>query len=290
MTKLRVRKYLKIAKPCVKGSILVLFGIFNSRSGIGVEIFTINLIYGPLAYLFLAFSGIMVIKLLQIINNPSSESKISLKQAVLLSITLYFIGLILILVNVVINLTIYYLNIPIILLTIGIGIFWFFLGFYGFKNKKSIVTLNILIVVLIFSIGLIYGAFLNTLLIPIYLYFFFLLVFFLQLTREVTKGFIKERKIEEFMNWEILYNQGKILKYSLAFEFLAIIFLIFSLVSNISYSVSFLFLMICGIFVISFAIIMTLESILEKKVIFRISRIIKIDILIILGAILILGS
>ncbi len=290
MTKLRVRKYLKIAKPCVKGSILVLFGIFNSRSGIGVEIFTINLIYGPLAYLFLAFSGIMVIKLLQIINNPSSESKISLKQAVLLSITLYFIGLILILVNVVINLTIYYLNIPIILLTIGIGIFWFFLGFYGFKNKKSIVTLNILIVVLIFSIGLIYGAFLNTLLIPIYLYFFFLLVFFLQLTREVTKGFIKERKIEEFMNWEILYNQGKILKYSLAFEFLAIIFLIFSLVSNISYSVSFLFLMICGIFVISFAIIMTLESILEKKVIFRISTIIKIDILIILGAILILGS
>ncbi|MFX0036368.1 MAG: hypothetical protein ACFE9I_12110 [Candidatus Hermodarchaeota archaeon] len=290
MTKLRVRKYLKIAKPCVKGSILVLFGIFNSRSGIGVEIFTINLIYGPLAYLFLAFSGIMVIKLLQIINNPSSESKISLKQAVLLSITLYFIGLILILVNVVINLTIYYLNIPIILLTIGIGIFWFFLGFYGFKNKKSIVTLNILIVVLIFSIGLIYGAFLNTLLIPIYLYFFFLLVFFLQLTREVTKGFIKGRKIEEFMNWEILYNQGKILKYSLGFEFLAIIFLIFSLVSNISYSVSFLFLMICGIFVISFAIIMTLESILEKKVIFRISTIIKIDILIILGAILILGS
>ncbi len=290
MSKLRVKKYLRIAKPCIKGSIMVLFGIFNSRSGIGVEIFTINLIYGPLAYLFLAFSGIMVIKLLQIINNPSSEGKISLKQALLLTIILYFIGLILILVNVVFNLRIYYLNIPIILFTIGIGIFWFFLGFYGFKNKKSITTLNILIVILVFSIGLIYGVFLNTFLIPNYIYFFFFLVFFLQLTREITKRFMKGRKIEGFMDWEIRYNQGKILKYSLAFEFLVIIFLIFSLVSNISYSVLFLFLMICGIFVIGFAIIMTLESILEKKVIFRISSVIKIDILIILVAILILGS
>ncbi|MFX1328401.1 MAG: hypothetical protein ACFE91_09760 [Promethearchaeota archaeon] len=287
---MRVRKYLKIAKPSIKGSIMVLFGIFNSRSGIGVEIFTINLIYGPLAYLFLAFSGIMVIKLLQIINNPSSEGKISLKQALLLTIILYFIGLILILVNVVFNLRIYYLNIPIILFTIGIGIFWFFIGFYGFKNKKSITTLNILIVVLVFSIGLIYGVFLNIFLIPNYIYFFFFLVFFLQLTREITKRFMKGSKIEGFMDWEIRYNQGKILKYSLAFEFLAIIFLIFSLVSNISYSVSFLFLMICGIFVIIFAIIMTLESILEKRVTFRISSLIKIDILFILLAILILGS
>ena len=59
---MRIRKSLKIGKPSGKGAIMVLIGIFNSRLGIGVEILTNNLIYGPLAYIFLAFSGIFIVK------------------------------------------------------------------------------------------------------------------------------------------------------------------------------------------------------------------------------------
>ncbi|MFX0005899.1 MAG: hypothetical protein ACFFAV_04120, partial [Candidatus Hermodarchaeota archaeon] len=81
---MRVKKYLKIGKPAVKGSILVIFGILNSRIGIGVEIFTNNLIYGPLAYLFLAFSGLIIIFLLHILNNPSERSKLN-KNSLLLA-------------------------------------------------------------------------------------------------------------------------------------------------------------------------------------------------------------
>ena len=90
---------------------MVLIGIFNSRLGIGVEIFTLNLIYGPIAYLFLTLSGIMVIKLIQILDNPSYNGIISKKRALIISGVLYLIGLILIIVNVIENMFIYYLNI-----------------------------------------------------------------------------------------------------------------------------------------------------------------------------------
>jgi len=79
---------------------------------------------------------------------------------------------------------------------------------------------------------------------------------------------------------EKLKKQKKIAKYSLLSELLAIVFLIFLIVFNISNSVLFLFLMICGIIIISFAVIFTFESILEKRISYRIHSILKFGILI----------
>lgn len=287
---MRVKKYLKVVKPSVKGSIMVLFGIFNSRLGIGIEIFTNNLIYGPLAYLFITLSGLLVIKLLQILDNPSNESRISKKQAFLLFITFYIFGFILIIANVVSNMAIYRLNIPIIFIVGFVGVLWCFFGFLGFKYRKYIILVNILIVSLAFSIGLVFGAFLNIFIIPIYLYLFFLSTFFLQSSRELMKGFDRDDKAKGFMRWEIRYNLQNVLRYSLLSELLTIVFLILLIVFNISNSILFLFLIICGIIIIGFTVIFTFESILEKKISYRIHSILKFGILIELIALLILSS
>lgn len=290
MATLRIRKYLKIGKPSVKGGIMVLFGIFNSRLGIGVEIFTINLIYGPLAYLFLSLSGIIIIKLLQILDNPSYNGMFSKKRALMIFGVLYLIGLILTIVNVIENMILYYFNIVIIFFTISIGILWSFLGFIGYKNKMKVAHINILIVSLTFSIGLIYGAFLNTLIIPIYIYFFFLSTFFLQLSRELMKGFKINDITEGFIGLDSRTNQKKVLKVSLLFQILAIVFFILPIYSNISYPILFIVLMITCIFFISLAGILTLESILENNISHKIRYILKIGIFIELLTIPIIGS
>jgi len=269
---------------------MVLFGIFNSRLGIGVEIFTINLIYGPLAYLFLALSGITIIKLLQILDNPSYNGKFSKKRALILSIVFYLIGLILIVVNVIENMIVYSFNIVILFFTISIGILWSFLSFFGFKSKIKIGYLNILIVSLIFSIGLIYGVFLNTLIIPIYIYFFFLSTLFLQLSRELMKGFNINDITEGFIGLDCRFNQKKGLKVSVLFQTLAIVFFILPILVNISYPILFGALMIFGIFFISLAGVLTLESILERKISYKISSILKIGIFIELITLLIIGN
>lgn len=269
---------------------MVLFGIFNSRLGIGIEIFTINLIYGPLAYLFIAFSGIMVIKLLQILDNPSHDSKLSKKRAIMLFGVLYLIGFILTIGNVIDNIAIYYLNIPILILTCLIGIFWCLFGFIGFKYRKNIIFVSILIETLVFTIGLIYGAFLNTYLIPYFIYFFFLSISFLQLSRELLKGFNGKKKTENLMEGKIRYNQQNILRYSFISEILAGFFLIVSIFLNISDSIWFLLLMIFGIVVVIFAGILTFESILEKKISYKIYSILKFGILIELIILLLIGS
>jgi 4-hydroxybenzoate polyprenyltransferase len=287
---LRIKKYRKIVKPSFKGGLMVLFGIFNSRLGIGIEIFTVNLIYGPLAYLFIAFSGIIIIKLLQMLSDLSSESKKSIKRAILVFVALYLIGFILIICNVIENMMIYYFNTAIIIFTVFIGIIWCLFGFFGFKNRKNIKSINILMVTLIFSIGLIFGAFLNTYLIPHYIYFFFFSISFLQLSRELMKGFNEGDKIESFIMWEIHNNKEKILRYSLVLDLLAIVFLLLTTFSNIIYPLLFLVLIVSNIIIISLAMIFTLESILIKKVEYKISTILKIGIFIELLTLLIIGS
>ena len=269
---------------------MVLFGIFNSRIGIGVEIFTINLIYGPLAYLFLALSGIMIIKLVQILDNPSYNGRLSKRRTLIIFGVFYLIGLILIVVNVIENMILYYFNIVIIFFTVSIGILWSFLGFYGYKNKRKIGYINILIISLTFSIGLIYGAFLNTLILPIYIYFFFLSTFSLQLSRELMKDFKINDITEGLTGLDSRTNQKKVLKVSLLFQILAIIFFILPIYSNISYPILFIILMITGIFFISLAGFLTLKSILENNISHKIRSILKIGIFIELITLLIIGS
>ncbi|MFX0039265.1 MAG: hypothetical protein ACFFCY_11810 [Promethearchaeota archaeon] len=284
---MKFSKYLKIWKPAVKGSILVIFGILNSRIGIGVEIFTNNLIYGPLAYLFLAFSGIIITRFLLISKNLSNDSRLKLKSVLITSGVFYIIGFTLIICNVIFNSGIYYLNFLILIFTVLIGIFWSLSGYYGFKVKKNTAFINIIVITFIFSMGIIYGAFLNTFLFPIYIYFFFLSATFLQLSRDLMKIFDGKEKKEDLQE---CFNQDAVLRVVLMFEILAIGFFILPVYYITSYPLAYLVFMICGVILIIFSCIFTLESILERKISYRISSILKISIVFQLIAFLISGG
>jgi 4-hydroxybenzoate polyprenyltransferase len=289
-TSLKIRKSLKIGKPAVKGSIMVLLGIFNSRVSIGVEIFTKNLIYGPVAYLFLGLSGIIIIRLLQILENSSYKGKFSKRKVLLISGIFYLIGFILTIINVIENMKIYYFNTVIIFFAIFIGILWCILGFFGYKKKIKVSYISILLVSLIFSIGLIYGVFLNTLIIPFHIFLFFLFTLFLQISREIMKHFDLNDIKEEFEGFDNRMSQEKVLKVSLFLQISSIVFLIFLVFFNVSHSILFLALMIASIFFVSIAGILTLESSLERKISNKISSILKIGLLFELISLLIIGS
>ncbi|MFX1378611.1 MAG: hypothetical protein ACFFA4_05920 [Promethearchaeota archaeon] len=284
-----VKKLLRIGKPAVKGSILVIFGILNSRIGIGVEIFTNNLIYGPLAYLFLALSGIIIIKLLHILNNPYDRGKLNKNRVLLVLGILSIISLILIICNIFENLTIYYLNIPIILFTAFIIAFWIALGYFGAKNIIEKISVKILVFTFSFSLGLFYGVFLNTYIIPTQIYFFFLSLSFLQLSREFSKRLNEKEKIKEYLRFPYKIDERNLLKFSLFFQFAAIIFLIIPVFLEIYNNFILLFFMVFNLIAIGIASILTLASLIEKEIYNSISLILKIGILLELIMFLVLG-
>jgi len=269
---------------------MVLLGILNSRVGIGIETFINNLIYGPLAYFFLTLSGLIVIKMLQISNRETPNNRLNLRQGIILFGATFLIGFILAIINTVTNIVIYYFNILIILFYVIIGVLWLSLGYLASKRENITVVVNIAIISLTFSMGLIYGAILNTLTFPLYVYFFFFTASFLQPARELTKILGKEDRKKSSIVFARNYNRVNILKYSLFFQLAAIFFLILPIFTPLAYPILFLFLMVLGLIVIGIASILTLNSILGKMEFRKISSILKIGILIELITFLMLGS
>jgi hypothetical protein len=266
---------------------MVLFGIFNTRWGISVDTFAINLIYGPLAYLFITLSGIMVIKLFQVLDPDFYRGKLTKKRVSIMLGAFYLIGLVFSIVNVVINRSNYYFNVPIIIFASFIGILWGLISIIGFKFRKSVPIVKICVVVLIFSIGLIYGSFLNTFLIPVYIYFFFFSISFLQLSRELTKHFNKQEENEDF---PLRFDDDKRLKFSLFFQILALLFLILPIFNLAMFTALIVFLFISGLTIIGLTLFLILASIIENDIYKKISSMLKIGILLELILLLIIGK
>lgn len=269
---------------------MVFIGILLSRKGISIEIFTTNVMFGPIAYLFLALSGIITIKILQIIENPSYDNRFSRNQAKILFGVIYLIGLTLAIINVIINSTIYYLNILIIVFTVSLAILWTVLGYYAFKIKTNSDLIKMMITSLVFSLGILYGALLVSLLIPLFVYFFFLTASFLQLSRELVKDLPKRDQAEGVViikRGDDIYSS---LKSSLILQFLAITFFILPVFTNIAYPLLYLLLMVVGVIIIGLASILTLKSLFERKFFNKIGVILKIGILIELIAFILISS
>lgn len=269
---------------------MVLFGIFNTRLGIGIEIFTNNLIYGPLAYLFIAFAGIMVIRFIKFLHNPLHDSRLSKNRVIILTGVCFFIGFILAIVNVIENMAIYYLNYLIIIFTVFLGILWCFFSYIGLKFRKNINLVSNLLETLTFTMGLLYGAFLNTYLIPVFLFFFFISVTFLQLSRDILKPFSEKGKDQNNKAYYSRIDNKKSFKFSLYFQSIALFFLILVLFSNIIDSISILILMILNLILTGFAIFVSMASIAEIIPYKRISSILKISIFLELLLLLAIGS
>jgi len=262
-------------KPIIKGCIMVFIGILLTRIGIGVGRLTTNLIYGTLAFFFLAFSALVVIEIIRISEDPSYNSPITKKQAIVLFGVMNAIGLCLTVINVIV----YYLSILSIVIAVSVGVLWLGLGLYAIKREKNDVIIK-LIITLAFSVGIIYGATLNVLFIPVYVYSFFLTASFLQLSRENVKILnIGDRNKSPKLKMSS-EERVKILKSSLILQLLAIVFLILPVFTNIMNPILYILPLVFGLIIIGLAAILTKKSISNQRDYKKLGFILKIGILV----------
>ena len=265
---------------------MAIIGVLISRVNVGIELFITNLIYAPIAYLFVALSGLTVIKILQILQDPSNTRKLGLKEALAIFGAFFIVSIVLTVFNVVLSI----FNILSIVYIVIIGILWVLMGLLAKKNIVKSEFIHVSIASLVFTLGIFYGAILNTLIIPLSVYFMFITALFLQLARELVKSFNKKDRGRGFITIKNDRERDKILKISLIFQGIAIIFFILILYSNITYAFLYLFVMLIGLIIISAAMLLTFKSIREKKDYLRTSLLLKYGILIELIAFLLVGS
>ncbi|MFX1259317.1 MAG: geranylgeranylglycerol-phosphate geranylgeranyltransferase [Promethearchaeota archaeon] len=274
-----IKGSLTIMRPlnCLMGSLTVIIGLLNTRIGISFDILLINIFLGVLTYYFIASSGMIINDVYDIeidrINRPERpipSGAVSLKQAKILFFLTLGIGFMLS----IIHCLIFMLS----GLTIILAIFFGFIGWlYSAWGKKQGFIGNI-IVSISFSIGLIYGAILNSSIIPLYIYFFFLTSFFLLLSREIVKGCedIEGDKIKGVKTLAIKIGTKKAIVFSIVFEILAIIFFILPIFTEIINPLLFIISMSFGIATVIYAIILSFGKSLTKKDFKKISLTLKI--------------
>jgi geranylgeranylglycerol-phosphate geranylgeranyltransferase len=269
---------IKIMRPvnCVMGALTVIIGLLNTRTGIPFNILIVNIILGILTYYFIAGSGMIIndiydleIDKINRPNRPIPSGSVSLAQAKILFLLTYGIGVILSILHSLIF-SLGFLNIL-------LAVFFGFIGWlYAAWGKKQGFFGN-LIVSVSFSIGLIYGAVLNSSIIPAYIYFFFLTSFFLLLSREIVKGCedIEGDKEEGVKTLAIKLGLKKATIFSIFFEIMAIIFFILPIFTPIINPTLFLISMIFGLIVVCAAVILSIRKNLERKDFKKISLILK---------------
>ena len=276
---MNIKDAIVILRPVndIMGSLTVIIGILNTRIDVGIGKLIINIILGILTYFFIAGSGMIINDIYDLeidkINRPERpipSGRLALDEAKYL-----FIGTLAIGISIsIIHSIIFSLN----FLNVIIAAFFGFIGWiYAKWGKKSGFIGNI-IVSISFSIGLIYGAILNSFDIPLYIYFFFFTCFFLLLSREVLKGCedIEGDKEQGVKTLAIRIGVKKATYISMVFAFIAIIFFILPIFTKILNPVLFLISMILGIIVVLFSALSMLKANLEKEDLSKISLMLKI--------------
>ncbi len=276
---MKFKDTIEILRPinCLMGSLTVIIGLLNTRMGVPFDILLINISLGVLTYFFLAGSGMIINDIYDLsidsINRPERvlpSGRMTIKQAKIQFILTYGIGVAL----AVLHSFLFSLG----FLNIILAAFFGFIGWiYAKYGKKSGFPGNI-IVSISFSIGLIYGAVLNSSIIPPYIYFFFLTSFFLLLSREIVKGCedIEGDTKEGVKTLAIKLGIKKATIFSIIFEIMAIVFFILPIFTDIINPTLFLILMIFGLIIVCSSIALSIRKTLEKKDFKKISLLLKI--------------
>lgn len=276
---MKFKDTIEILRPinCLMGSLTVIIGLLNTRLGVPFDILLINISLGVLTYFFLAGSGMIINDIYDLsidsINRPERvlpSGRMTIKQAKIQFILTYGIGVAL----AVLHSFLFSLG----FLNIILAAFFGFIGWiYAKYGKKSGFPGNI-IVSISFSIGLIYGAVLNSSIIPPYIYFFFLTSFFLLLSREIVKGCedIEGDTKEGVKTLAIKLGIKKATIFSIIFEIMAIVFFILPIFTDIINPTLFLILMIFGLIIVCSSIALSIRKTLEKKDFKKISLLLKI--------------
>jgi geranylgeranylglycerol-phosphate geranylgeranyltransferase len=270
---------IEILRPIndIMGSLTVIVGILVTRNGISFDRIIINIILGALTYFFIAGSGMVINDIYDIeidkINRPERpipRGAITLQQAKYLFAGVFILGItISIIHSIIFNL---------LFLNVIIGTFFGFMGWvYAKWGKKSGFFGNIIVSVS-FSIGFIYGAILNSSIIPIYIYLFFLNSIFGLLSREIIKGCedIEGDKELGVNTLAIKIGLKKTPYIAMVCAFLSILFFILAAFTDLINRLAFSISMIFGIAVVFYAAILMAKKNLDKKDFSKISLLLKI--------------
>lgn len=277
---MKVKAAIEILRPinALMGCLTVIIGILNTRVGISLDRLILNIILGVITYFFIAGSGMVINDIYDIeidkINRPERpipRGAITLKQAkILFGGTLFFGVFISIIHSLILELG---------LLNVIVAAFFGFIGWFYAKWGKKTGLFGNIVTSIGFSIGWIYGSILNSLVLPIYIYYFFLASFFGLLSREVIKGCedIEGDKDARVKTLALQIGIKKSIYVSIIFAAIGIIFYILPLFTKILnpflYSLSLIF----GIPIMFYTIVLMLRKNLEKKAFSKISLILKIS-------------
>ncbi|UCD01683.1 MAG: geranylgeranylglycerol-phosphate geranylgeranyltransferase [Promethearchaeota archaeon] len=277
---MKFKDAIEILRPIndIMGSFSVIIGILNTRLlGISFERIIINIILGALTYFFIAGSGMVINDIYDIeidkINRPERpipRGAITLQQAKYLFAGVLGLGIILSFIHsLIFNLG---------FLNVIIAAFFGFMGWIYAKWGKRSGFFGNIIVSISFSIGFIYGAILNSSIIPVYIYLFFLNSIFGLLSREIIKGCedIEGDKELGINTLAIKIGLKKTPYIAMVCAFLSIIFFILAAFTELINPLGFSISMIFGIAIVFYAAILMLKKNLDKKDFSKISLFLKI--------------
>jgi len=279
---MKFKDAIEITRPinCLMGALTVVIGLLNTRFNVPLDKLMINIIMGVVTYIFLAASGNIINDIYDIeidkINRPERpipRGSISLKQAKKLYFLFLSIGVIL-----------SYLNTLIFSLTwiilVLVPFFGFIGWFYAAYGKKSGFPGNIMVGVS-FSIGLVYGAYLNSSVIPPYILYFFITAFSLLVAREIIKGCedIEGDKNQGVKTLAIKIGIKASRNISVIFALLAVAFFILPIFTNILNINLFIIFMVIGLIEVGYTIVLMFTSDLGKEDFKKISLLLKIGML-----------
>ncbi len=279
--KLKIRSKLRSAKPVVKGTVAFLLGLFLTRQFVGIGRLTSNYVFGTIAYILIAIAGLICIKIMQFDEGSSNKRKLNKKQLILAELCLFSVGFIITLLDIIF----FFLDVLIILIPISIGIIWTLFVYYAPKKLNSEDIKKILLSS-IFSLGLIYGAGLNTLIIPIYVFLFFSAITFSQLSRETIKNFIVKKRELAPKSSEVERPLDAALRLSFKFQIITIVCLIVPIFIDITYPILYLYILIPTLLCLVWACYLSYKGMNEKKIFKRTNVLLKFGILFELLAIL----
>lgn len=276
---MKFKDAIEIARPinCLMGALSVIIGLLNTRLDVTWERLIINIILGVFTYLLIAASGMVINDIYDIeidkINRPERpipRGSITLKQAKLLFSLYLCCGIFLSFLNTIIF--------SLSLLNLILASFFGFIGWVYAKWGKKSGFFGNLIVGISFSIGLVYGALLNSILIPPYILYFFITAFSLLVAREIIKGCedIEGDKKQGVKTLAIKIGIKNSRNFALIFSLIAITFFVLPLLTNILNRWLFVIFMILGLIEVIYTIVLMLISKLGSGDLKKISLYLKI--------------
>lgn len=264
MTKIKRKDYVYGMKPYgwIKGSVLTFFGILLTRWDIGQGRVTFNIYFGLPIYCLIASSMMIVTVILKIEDNE--REKRAIKKLEISSTILYCLAF-----GTAIYHTIYYnLDVLNLFLLALIGVALVLSIYYGKESSGRDLLANSFISAGI-SLGIIYGASLNSFVIPILIYVFFGAVFFLQLSKDLINESKNEERYKDAGASSLAFKLGKMkaLNISIYLDIGVIILIILPIIPNFLEIPSELFYMIpmlITVIILGIAVILTFLMKSEK--------------------------